>query len=78
MCGDVKWRGQSQHFGKTETAELLAEREMKCAEGAWILKGIFYYQKKTPIVSVLMKYAVLQNLSFHSHRFHPVLKQAIT
>lgn len=47
MCGYVKWQGQSQHFRKKGTVELLAEREMKCAEGAWILKEIFSYQKKT-------------------------------
>lgn len=76
MCGYVKWWGQSQHFRKKGTAELLAEREIKCAEGAQILTEIFSYQKKM-MVSVLMKYAVLQNLSFNFHRFPLVLKYGI-
>lgn len=47
MCGYVKWQGQSQHFGKKGTAESLDEREIKCAEGVWILKEILRYQKKS-------------------------------
>lgn len=46
MCGYVKWRGQSQHFGKKGTAESLAEREIKCAEGAQILTEIFSFSEK--------------------------------
>lgn len=76
MCGYVKWWGQSQHFGRKGTAESLAEREIKCAEGAQILMEIFSYQKKE-MASVLMKYAVLQNLSYNFHRFPLVLKNGI-
>lgn len=64
-------------LGEKGPAKHWLRGKLKCTRSSGP-KGNIFLEKKRMMVCVLMKYAVLQNLSFNSHSFSLVLKQGIT